>query len=181
MTITTAIELHIEDMPASAGRYHRVVETLRVLGTGYRPEHGDRFGVIFVPVGCEARKDHGGPMVPGPWASAHGLCTVVDNFGGTAREAADRVAAGLEHVVNVGDVVEIEGERYTVELWKRGTAWIDRHNIMLVPVPGEPVACAGTGTGYWNCDVPGGCSDCRSLAREIGDADQLAAWKEDLA
>lgn len=134
MTTSTVTVLHIEDQPASAGRYHRVVETLRVLGTGYRPEHGDRFGLIFVPEGCAARKDHGGPQVPGPWAGAHGLCTVIDNFGGTAREAADRVAAGLEYVVNVGDVVEIEGVHFTVEIWKRGTGWTDVHNVMLVAV-----------------------------------------------
>jgi hypothetical protein len=30
---------------------------------------------------------------------------------------------------------------------------------------------ARTGEGYWTCDVPGGCTDCRALARELGDRD----------
>lgn len=28
---------------------------------------------------------------------------------------------------------------------------------------------ARTGEGYWTCDVPGGCTDCRALAAELGD------------
>lgn len=42
----------------------------------------------------------------------------------------------------------------------------------------EPEGChaARTGEGYWTCDVPGGCSDCRALAREIDDTDQIAQW-----
>lgn len=134
MATSTAIELHVEEQPKSVGRYHSVVETLRVIGTGYAPEIGNRFGLIFVPADCAARKDHGGPEVPGPWASAYGLCAVIDNHGGTAREAADRQAAGLEHTVHVGDEIVIAGHRCTVEIWKRGTAWTDVHNIMLVPV-----------------------------------------------
>jgi hypothetical protein len=30
---------------------------------------------------------------------------------------------------------------------------------------------ARTGAGYWTCDTPGGCPDCRALAAELGDAD----------
>jgi hypothetical protein len=30
--------------------------------------------------------------------------------------------------------------------------------------------------GYWTCDVPGGCSDCRALAREIDDTEQIVRW-----
>lgn len=40
---------------------------------------------------------------------------------------------------------------------------------------------ARTGAGYWTCDVRGGCSDCRALAREIGDTEQLAEWKAEKA
>jgi hypothetical protein len=35
---------------------------------------------------------------------------------------------------------------------------------------------ARTREGYWNCDVPGGCTDCRRLAREINDRD--VEWVE---
>lgn len=33
----------------------------------------------------------------------------------------------------------------------------------------EPCHAARTGEGYWTCDIPGGCVDCRALAAEIGD------------
>ena len=40
--------------------------------------------------------------------------------------------------------------------------------------------CAGVGNGYWYCDLPGGCPDCRALATEAGDGAQLAAWKAEV-
>lgn len=46
-------------------------------------------------------------------------------------------------------------------------------------MPTTTTTCAGDGTGYWNCDVPGGCADCRSLAREIEDTEQLSVWAEE--
>lgn len=41
-------------------------------------------------------------------------------------------------------------------------------------------SAAITGDGYWTCDVPGGCTDCRRLARAIDDKYQLAIWREEL-
>lgn len=35
--------------------------------------------------------------------------------------------------------------------------------------------------GYWTCDVPGGCRDCRSLARSAEDDYQLDEWKAERA
>lgn len=35
---------------------------------------------------------------------------------------------------------------------------------------------ARTGEGYWTCDVPGGCADCRDLASEIDDDEQINEW-----
>lgn len=40
--------------------------------------------------------------------------------------------------------------------------------------------CAGEGVGYFNCDVPGGCDDCRHLAISIDDFEQFDAWADDL-
>lgn len=40
---------------------------------------------------------------------------------------------------------------------------------------------ARTGEGYWTCDVPGGCADCRALAAEIDDTEQIAAWDAERA
>ena len=44
-----------------------------------------------------------------------------------------------------------------------------------------PCNAALSGQGYWTCDVPGGCSDCRSLAREINDTEQIATWNAERA
>jgi hypothetical protein len=37
-------------------------------------------------------------------------------------------------------------------------------------------SAAKTGLGYWTCDVPGGCRDCRVIAIEANDTEQLATW-----
>lgn len=37
-------------------------------------------------------------------------------------------------------------------------------------------SAARTGEGYWTCDQPGGCDDCRRLAVEIDDHEQLSVW-----
>lgn len=44
-----------------------------------------------------------------------------------------------------------------------------------------PCNAALSGAGYWTCDVPGGCKDCRALAREIDDQEQLQTWKDEVA
>lgn len=44
----------------------------------------------------------------------------------------------------------------------------------------EQCSAARTGEGYWTCDQHG-CSDCRSLARDIEDWDQLAEWATERA
>ena len=40
--------------------------------------------------------------------------------------------------------------------------------------------CAGEGVGYWECDTPGGCTDCRELAISLNDYTQFDTWAEDL-
>jgi hypothetical protein len=40
--------------------------------------------------------------------------------------------------------------------------------------------CAGEGVGYWECDTPGGCTDCRNLAISLNDHEQFACWGADL-
>lgn len=37
--------------------------------------------------------------------------------------------------------------------------------------------CAGVGVGYWECDVPGGCADCRRIARAAEDWGLLEEWR----
>lgn len=41
--------------------------------------------------------------------------------------------------------------------------------------------CAGVGVGYWECDVVGGCADCRRIARVAEDSEQLAEWYREMA
>jgi hypothetical protein len=39
-----------------------------------------------------------------------------------------------------------------------------------------PCYAETTGNGYWTCDVTGGCSGCRQIARDTEDFDQLREW-----
>jgi len=97
----------------------KVATTLRLRGTFHR------FGLGFVAEGDEGRQEMHGPLVPGPWAYAFGLCTVIDNYGGTGREAAEREEAGLEHEVSAGDVVVVGGHRYTVRIERGQYLYLD--------------------------------------------------------
>ena len=95
----------------------RIEATLAVdTGRGY-PK---RFGVGFVPEGDEGRKFMHGPMVPGPWAYAFGLCSVIDNHGGTGAERARNLKAKTEFDVAEGDKVEIDGVLFTVAIRRNG-------------------------------------------------------------
>ena len=84
-------------------------ETCTTLSTGRF-----RFHVGHVAEGDEGRQVHGGPMVPGPWAYAFGLATVIDNHGGTAREIGDAKAAGLYLEVHDGQAIRVAGHVYEV-------------------------------------------------------------------
>ena len=59
-----------------------------------------------------ARKVMNGPMVPGPWAYAFALGTVIDTQGGTKAESERLRAQGLEHDVAQGDNLVIDGNEY---------------------------------------------------------------------
>lgn len=110
---------------------------IRVIGTGYLPESGARFGVGCVREGESAVQRQYGPEVPGPWAYAYGLCSVIDNHGGTKAESERMQAEGREHTVNIGDVVEIAGNRYTVDFSRMGK-FVDKHNVSLTLVEQRP-------------------------------------------
>lgn len=91
-----------------------------------------RFHVGHVPEGEEGRKEYGGPKVPGPWAYAFGLCTVIDNHGGTGLDIAKDKAAGLWLDVADGDEIEVAGHDYTVRFKNTRGEHID-----LVPFEDE--------------------------------------------
>lgn len=79
-----------------------------------------RHGIVAIPVGERARQEHGGPLVPGPWAATYGLASCIDNHGGTGAEARRKREAGLEHTVRAGSLVRIDGVVYVVADASRG-------------------------------------------------------------
>lgn len=95
--------------------------------------NGKRHGVSFVPRGQSARKTHGGPMVPGPWAFCFPLCVVLANGGGSGREAMENRAAGLEHDVKDGTFVEVDGRLYRVRVIRRDWIELDALDADLLP------------------------------------------------
>jgi hypothetical protein len=96
---------------------NRIDTVLTLPHRGYRK----RFGLGFVPEGHEGRQSFMGEMVPGPWAYAFGLCSVIDNHGGTGAERQRNLAANLEHDVEAGDTVIINGNTYEVKVTKNGS------------------------------------------------------------
>lgn len=96
------------------------------IGTGER-KHNDqepttlttcngrfRFNVGHVPKGEADRQVTHGPLVPGPWAYAFGLCTFISDSGSSADEL-DQAKAENRHLeVADGDLIEVAGNVYKV-------------------------------------------------------------------
>lgn len=68
----------------------------------------------------EGRLVSGGDMVRGPCAFLYGLCSVIDNNGGTGRLHSEALANGLLFRVESGDTLVMEGTEYTLTLDGRG-------------------------------------------------------------
>lgn len=85
-----------------------------------------RFGLGFVPKGSSARQVTAGPLVPGPWPFSFGLCTVIDNYGGSGRESSENKAKGIEHDVKDGDIVQFGTEKWSVRVVRREFIEFDR-------------------------------------------------------
>lgn len=75
----------------------------------------DRYAVGGVPKGRSGRKENGGPLVPGPWHYMFGLCTVIDNYGGTGAEMAKARAENRVYDIEPGTKLEIDGLKYVIE------------------------------------------------------------------
>ena len=74
------------------------------------------YSFLHVDAGMRARKDSGGPLVPGPWAQVYGRCTVIDNHGGSAAENARLSETGLIFEAEVGDLIDFVGRAvYRIE------------------------------------------------------------------
>lgn len=68
----------------------------------------------------EGRLVQDGPMVKGPILFGFGLCSVIDNHGGTAKQREDNLASGMEIDVEEGDLVEFAGATFVVKPLVRG-------------------------------------------------------------
>jgi len=89
------------------------------------------FAVGCVREGESGRQEHQGPLVPGPWAYAFPLCSVIDNYGGTGAEIARERAAGNVIDAKLGDVLVVDGRGYVI------TKGSNSDNIELVPEGGR--------------------------------------------
>ena len=79
-----------------------------------------RFNVGHVPKGEVGRKVTQGPLVPGPWAYAFGLCTFISDSGSSGDEIEQAKNAGRYLEVDHGDLIEVAGNTYKVHYSKHG-------------------------------------------------------------
>lgn len=94
--------------------------------------------VNVVPEGQSGRQDHGGDQVPGPWAFTTAHAGVIDNFGGSAREAEQAIK------VKLGEPFKVEGLPGTWAFRNRnviGTR-LEGDGVQLAPLDDEAVAVA---------------------------------------
>jgi hypothetical protein len=75
-----------------------------------------RVMISWTPADGLSRREFQGPILPGPYAAPFELSTVIDNDGGTGAEIRRNEAAGLEHLVEDGDLVRIDGYIHTVSI-----------------------------------------------------------------
>lgn len=80
-----------------------------VISRGYH-----RFMVGHVAEGDEGRQEHGGPMVPGPWAYAFGLCIAISD---------PPVPRPTAHPVADGELIEVAGHTYRVRYHR--SEWLE--------------------------------------------------------
>jgi len=110
------------------------VETEHVLSVKHGSRTPRRYGIGGVPRGDSGRQEHGGPLVPGPWAFVFELGSTIDNAGGTGAEIQRNRAAGIEHDVQHGDFVRFDGCLYEINV---ATGY--RGDVTLEPVTLTPV------------------------------------------
>ena len=102
---------------AKAGFKPRTVIIKDTKGTRLMVEDisGVGFGLGQVAKSDSGRKEIGGAMIPGPWAYAFRHAGIIDNFGGSGREIDEAKKAGLLVTARVGDILVIDGVRYSIE------------------------------------------------------------------
>jgi hypothetical protein len=77
--------------------------------------HEVRVGIGYVGPAGQCRREHGGPVLPGPYAYLFPLPTVIAADGGTSAESAQLRTDGTEWDATEGDELLIGGQRYRIQ------------------------------------------------------------------
>lgn len=104
---------------AAAGQYLQLTSDAdgKVQNVELHAPGSYRCGVGTCKRGEEARQEFEGPLVPGPWAYAYELCTMI---------ASSRVAHTPCIEVADGDVIALDGIEYRVRAYRRDYIALDR-------------------------------------------------------
>jgi hypothetical protein len=127
MTTSTIIEVVLADRPRWRDDIPGISEGTRVSTTVLRfstARSYRRYRISWTPADGCSRRVYQGPVLPGPYAAPFELATVIDNDGGTGAEIRRNEAAGLEHFVEEGDLVRIDGYLHTVRI-SQGHLYLD--------------------------------------------------------
>ena len=73
-----------------------------------------RYSVLYIGPQGITRREHGGPLEPGPYAALIPQCSVIDNAGGSASEAARNRAALREWTAAAGDLLLLNKSLYRI-------------------------------------------------------------------
>lgn len=117
--------LPIEPHRSQRGRFgdayvgHHESPHVLAINTGRRGRR-ERHKVGYVDATGTCRRVFEGPILPGPYAFAFGLATVIDNHGGTGAEADRNRAAGTEYDVEPGDRLVLGTNVFRVDVDRYG-------------------------------------------------------------
>lgn len=138
MTTPTGVEHNVTGLVPSRYNHTDTWETPAILTVDLGSGPAYRFGLGFVGADGECRRTTGGPMLAGPYAYAYGLATVIDNYGGSARELDEARTAGRVIDARIGDVLVFRGSRFLIER-------AANRNVELTLLPDREVEDAPTG------------------------------------
>ncbi len=93
------------------------------------------FGLVATDADLFRNLGPGLPTAPGPYLGAYGLSACIDNHGGSRREIEEAKAAGLLVEAKLGDLLELDGNLWEIQLADCGR---DRHNLTLRQVDPSP-------------------------------------------
>lgn len=110
------IEPHRSQRGRFGDAYVGHFESPHVLAVNTGRAYRERHKVGYVDETGTCRRVFEGPILPGPYAFAFGLATVIDNHGGTAAEADRNRAAGTEYDVEHGDRLVLGTNVFRVEV-----------------------------------------------------------------